>query len=362
MSLVEKITPQYIRDLVPYSSAKRELFNVEVANNSTWLNANESPYRGGLGEQLHPNINRYPDFQADNLVNNYAQYADVDPSQVLVTRGADEGIELLVRTFCSPGQDNIVINPPTYGMYSICADTFNVGTIRVQLDDDYQIDVDKLLAQKDQNVKLVFICSPNNPTGGVISRPKILKVLEAYKDSALVVLDEAYIEFCATASVDDLISQYPNLVVLRTLSKAFALAGIRCGFTLAHKDVIDMMKKVIAPYPIPAPVEAVAEQALSEKGIGQMRQQVSQINLQKQAFIAQLRQYPFIKRVLKTDTNFVLMQVENKDVLLNAMQQQDIYLRDQSKQPSLDNHVRITIGDGSQMQAVLTVLDQLKEG
>lgn len=362
MSLIEKITPEYIRKLVPYSSAKRELFNVEIANNSTWLNANESPFRGGLNEELHPNINRYPDFQSDGVINNYAKYADVDPSQVLVTRGADEGIELLVRTFCSPGQDNIIINPPTYGMYSICADTFNVGTIRVPLDENYQINVDELLSKKDQNVKLVFICSPNNPTGEIMARPKILQVLEAYKDSALVILDEAYIEFCATASVDDLIKQYPNLVVLRTLSKAFALAGIRCGFTLAQKEVIEMMKKVIAPYPIPAPVEAVAEEALSEKGIGQMRQQVSQINLQKQAFIAQLRQYPFIKKVLNTDTNFVLMQVEDKDKLLAAMQKQDIYLRDQSKQPTLENHVRITIGDGNQMQAVLSVLDQLKEG
>jgi len=362
MSLVDKITPENIRQLVPYSSAKRELFDVQVSNNSIWLNANESPYRGGLDDELHPNINRYPDFQSDKLVASYAQYADVKPQNVLVTRGADEGIELLVRTFCTPGVDNIIINPPTYGMYTICATTFNIGTMKVPLNQDYQIDVDGLIAMKDNNIKLVFICSPNNPTGAIISRPKIIQVLEAYQDSALVVLDEAYIEFCATASVDDLIAQYPNLVVLRTLSKAFALAGIRCGFTLAQQAVIDMMKKVIAPYPIPAPVEAIAIDALSPQGIGQMRQQVSQINLQKSAFLAQLRQYGFITKVLKSDTNFVLIQVDNKQQLLDAMAQQDIYIRDQSKQPTLAGHVRISIGDGSQMQAVLTVLDQLKEG
>ena len=359
MNLVDKITPEHIRKLVPYSSAKRELFGYQIANQSLWLNANENPWAGGLSEHLQENINRYPDFQSDSLIDLYAEYADVDLSSVLVTRGADEGIELLVRTFCQPGEDKIIVNTPTYGMYTICADTSNIETIEVSLSDKYQIDVEKLIAAKDDKVKLVFICSPNNPTGGLMSRPKILEVLEAYKDSALVVLDEAYIEFCPASSVEDLIHSYPNLVVLRTLSKAFGLAGIRCGFTLASADIIDMMKKVIAPYPIPAPVEQTALEALSKNGLEQMRQHVSLLNLEKQQLISNLQRLNFVKNILHSDTNFVLIEVTDKQQVLDALTAKDIYIRDQSKQPGLSNHIRITVGNDEQMQAVLAVLEGL---
>lgn len=359
MNLVDKITPEHIRKLVPYSSAKRELFGYQIANQSSWLNANENPWAGGLSEHLDENINRYPDFQSDALIESYAEYADVDLSSVLITRGADEGIELLVRTFCIAGQDKIIINTPTYGMYKICADTSNIQTIDVPLLDKYQVDIDRLISEKDDKVKLVFICSPNNPTGGLMSRPKIIEVLEAYKDSALVVLDEAYIEFCPTSSVEDLIHSYPNLVVLRTLSKAFGLAGIRCGFTLASADIIDVLKKVIAPYPIPAPIEQTALEALSQKGLEHMRQQVSLLNLEKQRLISNLQRLNLVKNVHHSDANFVLIEVDDKQQVLDALTAKDIYIRDQSKQPGLANHIRITIGNEQQMQAVLTVLEGL---
>ena len=354
MSLIDNITPLNIRELVPYQSAKRELFNTEVSSQSLWLNANESPYC-----ENESNLNRYPDFQSDTLIDGYAAYAGVNSNQVLATRGADEGIELLVRTFCTPGQDSIVINPPTYGMYKICATTFNVATISVRLTDEYQLDVTTLTAQQANSVKLVFICSPNNPTGGLMARQNVVEVLEAYKDSALVVLDEAYIEFSCDATVTDLLDEYPNLVVLRTLSKAFALAGIRCGFTIAQPQVIDMLKKVIAPYPIAAPVEAIALRALSTKGLTKMRQQVQQLNQQKLDFIEQLQGFDFIKRIQASDTNFVLLQVDDKQTVLDAMQQQDIYIRDQSSQTGLGNNIRITIGSDDQMQAVRSVLKQI---
>ncbi len=352
MSLIDTITPKYIKDLVPYSSAKRELFNQEVASNALWLNANESPY--DLGENR---FNRYPDFQSDNLIEAYATYAGVSAEQVLASRGADEAIELLVRTFCLPGEDSIVINPPTYGMYKICADTFNVNTIKVELNSDYQLDVDAIIAQKQSaQVKLVFICSPNNPTGGLMARDSIIAVLEAYKNSALVVLDEAYIEFCPEGTVTDLLSQYENLVVLRTLSKAFALAGIRCGFTLASKAIIDMMKKVIAPYPIPAPVEQLAVNALSKQGIDNMRSQVATLNEQKQALTDALETIDCVERQLSSDTNFVLAKLKGKTQVLETMKANGIYLRDQSAQPGLEDNIRITIGTAEQMAAVLDIL------
>ncbi|MFT5164435.1 MAG: histidinol-phosphate aminotransferase, partial [Alteromonadaceae bacterium] len=252
--------------------------------------------------------------------------------------------------------DSILINPPTYGMYTICATTFNVATIKVPLTNEYQLDVEHIIAQKSQQPKLVFICSPNNPTGELMAQSQIVAVLEAYKDSALVVVDEAYIEFCADSTVTSLIEQYANLVVLRTLSKAYALAGIRCGFTLAQADTIAMMQKVIAPYPIPAPVEEIALQALSDGGIAKMRQQVSQLTTQKQGFIQQLTGLNQVQQIIRSDTNFVLLKVADKQKVLNAMQQHNILIRDQSSQPTLDNCVRITIGNPVQMKAVLKVL------
>lgn len=354
MSLIERITPKHIQQLVPYASAKRELFNVEVATNSLWLNANESPY-----DEQDNRYNRYPDFQSDGVIDGYANYAGVPAEQVLVTRGADEGIELLVRTFCEPGIDSIIINPPTYGMYKICASTFNVKTIEVPLTQEYQLNTQALIEQKNKNVKLVFICSPNNPTGEVIARQNIVEVLEAYKQSALVVLDEAYIEFCPEQTVASLLASYPNLVILRTLSKAFALAGIRCGFTLANPSVIEMLKKVIAPYPIPAPVEQQATKVLSDTGVSAMRQQVTKLNQQKATFVEQLNTFDFVERILASDTNFVLFKVNNKTTLLNALKEQDIYIRDQSSQPTLDSHVRVTIGSETQMNKLITVFKGL---
>lgn len=358
MRLLDKITPENIRQLVPYSSAKRELFNTEVSQQSIWLNANESPYNNADSATA---LNRYPDFQSAELINRYADYAGVKPDQVLVTRGADEGIELLVRTFCTPGQDSILINPPTYGMYTICATTFNVKTIKVPLTNEYQLDVEQIInppIKQSKTPKLVFICSPNNPTGELIGEQQIIAVLDAYKDSALVVVDEAYIEFCVKSSVAKLINQYPNLVILRTLSKAFALAGIRCGFTLAHSDTIAMLQKVIAPYPIAAPVEQIALQALSDEGIALMQQQVDILDQQKQNFIKQLTAFEQVEKVISSDTNFVLLRVADKQQLLDGMKKRNILIRDQSSQPTLANCVRITIGNPVEMQAVINVFKE----
>ncbi len=368
MNFIDSITPEYIRQLVPYSSAKRELMNTKVAEQSIWLNANESPFdnvKGNVKDNVKDNVksnagfNRYPNFQPEQLISRYARYAGVEPEQVLVTRGADEGIELLVRTFCTPGQDSILINPPTYGMYNICATTFNVETIKVPLTNEYQLDVEQIINQQSKTLKLVFICSPNNPTGELIAQQQIIDVLDAYKDTALVVVDEAYIDFSPDDAVTGLIKQYPNLVILRTLSKAFALAGIRCGFTLAQADTIAMLQKVIAPYPIPAPVEQIALQALSDDGIAQTKQQVVQLNQQKQGFIAQLSDFANVEKIIRSDTNFVLIKVTDKQQLLDAMQQRNILIRDQSSQPTLADCVRITIGNPIEMQAVTDIFKEI---
>ena len=202
---------------------------------------------------LYEVITRYPECQPAEVIDAYAAYAGVTPEQVLVSRGSDEAIELLVRTFCEPGKEEILICPPTYGMYSISAETCGVGIRTVPPLADFQPDVPAILSQL-EGVKVIFFCSPNNPTGTVLDREKLLTVLNATQNKAIVVVDEAYIEFCPQFSMVDLLNDYPNLVVTRTLSKGFALAGLRCGFTLANPEVIGLMLKVIAPYPIAEPV------------------------------------------------------------------------------------------------------------
>ncbi len=184
------------------------------------------------------------------------------PEQVLVSRGADEGIELLIRAFCEPGKDAVMFCPPTYGMYSVSAETFGVECRTVAAREDWQLDLPGIADNLD-GVKVVFVCSPNNPTGKIINPQDIRTLLEMTRGKALVVADEAYIEFCPQATLAGWLSEYPHLVVLRTLSKAFALAGLRCGFTLANEEVIDLLLKVIAPYPLSTPVADIAAQALS---------------------------------------------------------------------------------------------------
>ncbi|EJV7638474.1 histidinol-phosphate transaminase, partial [Vibrio cholerae] len=264
---MEKLARQQIQALTPYLSARRIGGSGDV-----WLNANESPFNNEYKTDF-ARLNRYSDCQPKAMIQAYANYAGVQPEQVLTSRGADEGIELLIRAFCEPNQDAILFCPPTYGMYAISAETFGVERKKVPLTADWQLDLPSIEANLDR-VKLVFVCSPNNPTGNLVKRADIIKLLEMTQDRAIVVMDEAYIDFCPEASTVDLLAQYPNLAILRTLSKAFALAGLRCGFTLANAELINVLLKVIAPYPVPVPVAEIAVQALSPAGLARAKYQV----------------------------------------------------------------------------------------
>lgn len=356
-SLVEQLLCENLKTLQPYQSARR-LFSGEGSgeNQTNWLNANESPFANEY-ELNCDTLNRYPDCQPPSVIKAYAQYAGVKPEQTLTSRGADEGIELLIRAFCTPGQDKILICPPTYGMYAISAETFNIGVEKAPLNADFSLDLDAIKTQVGK-VKLVFICSPNNPTGTDVGKEQLKQVLGAYAGKALVVVDEAYIEFTAQSSWANELANYPNLVVLRTLSKAFALAGIRCGFTLADEAVIQALLKVIAPYPVPEPVAQIAKQALSGSGLQRTRNQVAIINQQKQQLQQQLGLIPQVTLVGDTAANFILFKTEQKQALFDALVAQNILIRDQSKQLNLDNCLRITIGNDRQNKMVLNAIQQ----
>lgn len=349
-ALVQKLTNTNIAKLSPYESARRL-----YAGGQDWLNANESPYSNPYLLD-DTKLNRYPACQPTTVIENYARYTGVDVEQVLVTRGADEGIELLIRAFCEAGTSNVMICPPTYGMYAISAETCNVGVVKVPQRSDFSLDIEAMKAQ-DENVNLVFVCSPNNPTGNTIAKSQIEAVLAHFADKALVVVDEAYIEFAFAENWSQALQQYPHLVILRTLSKAFALAGLRCGFTLASPDIITTLLKVIAPYPIPEPVAQIAAQALSKDTVQRMFEQVADIAKQRQQLTEALTQYQDVELVGDQQANFILFRHPQKDALMNYLVSNGLLIRDQSKQLNLDNCLRVSIGSPEQNQRLLTLMN-----
>ena len=352
-ALIDKLLCNNLKALKPYESARR-IFAGGDSDSEIWLNANESPFANDFNiDSAH--FNRYPDCQPSSVLLPYAEYAGVQANQLLVSRGADEGIELLIRTFCTPGKDSILICPPTYGMYAISAETCNVGIEKAPLNTDFSLDIPTIRTYQG-NVNLVFICSPNNPTGTTIGKIQLKQVLEHFADSALVVVDEAYIEFDVGNTWATELAAYPNLVILRTLSKAFALAGLRCGFTLANSDVIQSIMKVIAPYPVPEPVAQIAAQALSQNGLRKMAQQVEYLQQQKQWVKQHLSQFPELELVGDDKANFILFRHPQKQALMDFLVAKSVLIRDQSKQVNLDNCLRISLGTEQQNEKLLALM------
>nr|WP_154324780.1 histidinol-phosphate transaminase [Pantoea sp. 201603H] len=349
---IEALARANVRALTPYQSARRLGGKGDV-----WLNANEYPVAVPF-ELSQQTLNRYPECQPTQVIERYAAYAGLLAEQVLVSRGADEGIELLMRAFCEPGKDAVLFCPPTYGMYSVSAETIGIEYRTVPTREDWQLDLSAIAAQLN-GVKLVYLCSPNNPTGNLVNPDEIRQLLEMTRGNALVVADEAYIEFCPQASLTTWLKDYPHLVILRTLSKAFALAGLRCGFTLANKPVIDLLMKVIAPYPLSTPVADIAAQALSDHGIALMREHVAEILATRRLLIDALKTCDCVEQVFDSETNYVLARFTASSQVFKTLWDEGIILRDQNKQPGLAGCLRISIGTREECQRTIAALKTL---
>lgn len=338
---MEKLARKTVQELTPYQSARRIGGSGDI-----WLNANESPFDNEYKIECS-RLNRYGECQPEELIQDYASYSKVNVEQVLTTRGADEGIELLIRAYCEPGEDAILYCPPTYGMYAISAETVGVKQKTVSLTSEWQLDLPAIKDNLD-SVKLVFVCNPNNPTGNLINKQDIVALLEMTKDKAMVAIDEAYIDFCMDVSSVDLLAEYPNLVIVRTMSKAFALAGLRCGFVIASEEVINVLLKVIAPYPVPLPVADIAVLALSEAGLAKMQSQVLELNANRAYLKAGLE---LIEGLTVFDGwgNFILIQFPDGDDLFKSTWDTGIILRNSP----LESCVRISIGSRDECEKVL---------
>ncbi|MCG7365521.1 histidinol-phosphate transaminase [Pantoea sp. ACRSH] len=349
---IEELARDNVRALTPYQSARRLGGNGDV-----WLNANEFPLPVPF-ELSQQTLNRYPECQPKIVIERYAAYAGLQPEQVLVSRGADEGIELVMRAFCEPGKDAILFCPPTYGMYSVSAETIGIEYRTVPALENWQLNLPAIAEQLD-GVKVVYMCSPNNPTGNLIDPDDIRALLEMTAGKALVVADEAYIEFCPQATLSGWLKTYPHLVILRTLSKAFALAGLRCGFTLANPQVINLLMKVIAPYPLATPVADVAGQALSDQGIALMRQHVAELNASRAWLLEQLPQLSLVQQVFPSETNYILARFTDSHAVFKSLWDQGIILRDQNKNPGLAGCLRISIGTRQECERLIAALQAL---
>ena len=349
-SVLKLVRPDILA-LTAYSSARKESKGGRV-----WLDANENPQTPSAAKPL---LNRYPEPQPAELVAQLATLYGVAPAQVLVTRGSDEGIDLLLRTFCRAGQDAILITPPTYGMYVVAAGIQGARTVAVPLirEKNFALDADAVLRAVTPDVKLVFLCSPNNPTGGLLDRTAVMSLVKALATRAVVVVDEAYVDFSGRPSLAAEIPANPNLVVLRTLSKAYGLAGARVGTTIADPAVIAVLQKVIAPYPIPAPVLIAALAALTPAGLVAAKNSVNTLVSERTRLAAALPKLPAVKRVWPSDANYLLIEVADSAKAMAAGRAAGVVWRDRSK--DVPNHIRITVGTAEENNATLEVLSRV---
>ena len=342
-----------IRDLQAYKAAV-------VADDIVKMNANEAPVATGSGEAN--GLNRYPAPRPAALIRLMAGYYGVAESNVLVTRGSSEGIDLLMRTFCSAGRDNILLTPPAFEMYQVYASIQGAGTIAVplQAENDFAVDTDALLSLCDDNTKLIFLCSPNNPVGTIIPRVEIVRILQARANKSVVVIDEAYIEYSNTGSLAALVTQYENLVVLRTLSKALALAGARCGAVIASTELIPLLDGVLAPYALASPVLTSAERALSGTQLAEALESVNMITAERERLRSELDVCTAVERVWPSKANFLLVRFRDLAEVVSCLAAASITIRVYADDSNLRNCARITLASATDNDRLLRALRSLE--
>ena len=333
-----------IRQLVPYSSARDE-FKGEA---QIFLDANEN----SLGSPLTKWYNRYPDPHQWKVKEAISKIKGIPPQHIFLGNGSDECIDLLYRAFCNPGKDNVIINPPTYGMYEVSAHINDVEVRRVVLQDDFQLDLVHLENQVDEHTKIIWICSPNNPTANSMNRQDVEIVLNNFP--GLVVVDEAYINFSRHKSFIQELSDYPNLVVLQTMSKAWGLAGLRLGMAFASEAVIEIYNKVKPPYNVNQATQELALKAMEE--VGQVNDMIKSLVVMREQLAAELSELPLVRKVYPSDANFLLVRMEDARGVYENLLKDGIVLRDRSKVELCEGCLRITVGTESENAALVEAL------
>lgn len=326
VSILKLVRPNILK-LKPYEAA-RHLMNEPAI----LLDANENPFESEL--------NRYPDPWQRKLKERIAQIKAVDPKKIFIGNGSDEIIDLLLRIFCEPGKDKIITTPPTYGMYEVSAAVNDIQIKEVLLEDDFSIDPEKVLQAADTHTKLVFLCSPNNPSGNSIPVKSIEKILNGF--SGVVVIDEAYADFASTRSLLDKMENHQNLVIMQTLSKAYGLAGLRLGLAFANMEIMQLLNKVKPPYNVSVLNQEKALDALQNKEV--VQEQVKLIKAERTRLVAALKALPFVRKVHPSEANFLLTEMEDPKAVFQYLKECGIIVRDRSNVIKCEGCLRITVG------------------
>lgn len=340
---IQKLLRDNIRKLKPYSSARDE-FSGEAA---VFLDANENPFNAPY--------NRYPDPRQKELKNKIAPVKNVPAENIFLGNGSDEPIDLLIRAFCSPGKDNIVAIAPTYGMYRVAADVNDVEVIEAPLNADYTLSVKTVLNTVTPNTKMIFLCSPNNPTGNALEKEAMLEIMVNFQ--GLVVVDEAYIDFCPEKSLLPLLAEHPNLVVLQTFSKAWGMAGIRLGMAFAGQEIIDVLNRIKYPYNINILTQLKAMELIElEK---EKSDWVKILVSEREQLAKKLQEFPFVVKVFPSDANFLLVKTHDPRGIYDYLVDEKIIVRDRSGVALCEGSLRISVGSEMENQRLIEALEAL---
>jgi histidinol-phosphate aminotransferase len=339
---LQNIIRPTIKALKPYSSARDEFQG--NSDDMVFLDANENPYENG--------VNRYPDPKQRSVKLLLSELKGVSVEKILLGNGSDEVLDLIFRAFCEPNQDNIITLPPTYGMYSVLANINAIGIKSIQLDNNFQPKVDTILSEVDSNSKLLFLCSPNNPTGNSFQSKSIEKLIKSF--NGIVVIDEAYIDFSKEESWVSRLEEFPNVIVTQTLSKAYGMAGIRLGICYASEEIISVLNRIKPPYNVNELTQQRAIEQLKQSALTQ--KQVSDILVERELLINALSDVYYVSKIYPTDANFILVEVDDATMRYNQLIEKGIVIRNRTTQPGCKNTLRLTVGTTDENKILINTL------
>lgn len=345
---IQDLVRDNVRKLKPYSSARDEF--KDFTSEMVFLDANENPFNNG--------VNRYPDPQQRSLKTILADQKKVRENQILLGNGSDEVLDLIIRAFCEPNADEIVTLPPTYGMYKVLAETNAIHNIEVNLTKDFEPNVDEILNCITPRTKIIFLCSPNNPTGNSFQSKGIFNLLRAF--TGIIVIDEAYIDFSKEESWINRLVDFPNLIVTQTLSKAYGMAGIRLGCCYSSEEIIEILNKIKPPYNVNELTQLKAIERVMDQNL--VRQEVEAILSQRDTLNNALEGIKFILHIYPSDANFILVKVDDANLRYEQLISKGIVIRNRSTQPLCDNTLRFTVGTEEENNQLLTALKEIANG
>ena len=344
MKIEDLIRPN-LKKLVPYSSARNEFSGSEAL----FLDANENPYNNG--------VNRYPDPLQNKLKEQLAKIKGIEPNQLIIGNGSDEILDLIFRAFCRPSMDNCIILPPTYGMYKVLSTLNDIECIECPLNPDFSFNIEGLLNSIKVNTKIIFICSPNNPTGNCISIDQLVEILDVFE--GIVVLDEAYIDFSDQPTALGLLEKYPKLFIVQTLSKAYGAAGLRIGIGLGNREIIAILNRIKPPYNINSLSQEKARRLLQNETV--YKTNLKQLKVDKLKLEQALMHMQFVQHIFPSEANFFLVQVKDSKVTYNYLKEQGIIVRDRSHELYFENCLRITVGTTQENEKLIKVMNNFNQ-